>query len=126
MPAIPELERLSFRVLEEFDEAQGAWTAVCLETGAVATATEQTTLQELILETIQLELLLAVRKDAFSNLFRKPASGEVWAKWFKAAGMSDELSQSTIELDLGNLTPRRGVQLERQISITKASVPRTA
>jgi len=125
MPAIPELERLSFRILEEYDEAQGTWTAICLETGAVASATEQPQLQQLILDTIQLELLLAVRKGAFSNLFRKPASGEVWAKWFKAAGMSNELSQTTIELDLGNLAPRRGVQIERQ-TVTRESATKTA
>jgi hypothetical protein len=121
---IPELEHLTLRVLEEYDEEAGAWVARCLETGAVASARDQSTLQALMRETIQLEILLAVKKDNFPNLFRSPASGKVWAKWLRVAGMPNALSEDTLEINISLMTPRREVKSE--IGIQKASFPRTA
>jgi hypothetical protein len=122
---IPELEHMTLKILEEYDAEQGTWVARCLETGAVATAPDQQTLQKLINETIQLEVLLAIKKNDFANLFHKPASGEVCARWYRTAGMSSG-ALTTYDLELNfDLTPRREVKSEK-IGISKASIPRTA
>jgi hypothetical protein len=120
---ITELEYLTLKVLEEYDEDRREWVATCVETGAVATAHDQGILQKLIQDTIRLEILLAIQKDNFANLFRRPASGEVHARWLRAAGLTKPLKEK-LEISYSLSTPRREVKSE--ISIAKASYPRTA
>lgn len=120
---IPELKNLSLRVLEEFDEEHAMYVARCLETGTVATADSAEACRDLIKETLELEITLAATKRNFPNLFRQPASGEVWARWHAAAGESGNLSEMTLTVNV-TLPTRREVKSE--IRISKAFVSKTA
>jgi hypothetical protein len=121
---IPELEHLELHVLEEYDEEHETFVARCLETGTVSTANEMDSLREIMRETLQLEITLAARSGNFANLWKRPAPGDVWARWHYAAGSGgkDE-STMTISISLGTI-PKREVKSE--IRITKASISRTA
>lgn len=123
--SIPELEHLSLKVLEEYDEERREWVATCIETGAVAAASDHPTLQRLIQDTIRLEILLAVQKGNLPNLFRKPAAGEVRVKWLRAAALAPHgPTDSTLEISFNLPPPRREVKSE--IKVKTVSLPRTA
>lgn len=123
--SIPELEYLTLRVLEEYAEDEQAWVATCLDTGAVASAPDLAMLEKLIEETIQLEITMAVQRSDFANLFRKPAAGEVVARWLRAAGLSGGLTEVRLGITIDLATPPRR-EVKSEIGIKKASVPRTA
>ena len=131
MPAVaesvPELAHLTLKVLEEYDEDHKTWVATCLETGAVATAPDPDNLRKLMDETIQLEILLAIKRNDFANLLRKSASSEVKARWYRAAGMASALDQYDLEINLHLSPPRREVKSEKiGIEVAKVAGRRTA
>lgn len=122
---IPELRYLSLKVLEEYDEDRREWLATCIETGTVAAAPDQATLQQLIQDTIRLEILLAIQKGNLPSLFRKPASGEARVKWLRAAAMSPHgPTDTTLEINFNLPPPRREVKSE--IKVKTVSLPRSA
>jgi hypothetical protein len=122
---IPELENLTLRVLEEYDEERKIYVARCLETGTVADAPDQESLLQAIQQTLQLEIVLAVKNSNFANLFRQPSTGDVWARWHRAAGVPGAVKHLTLKLDISLPTiPRREVKSE--IPITQAKYPRPA
>jgi hypothetical protein len=125
--SVPELMYLTLKVLEEYDEDHKTWVATCLETGAVAAAPDPATLRKLMDENIQLEILLAIKRNDFANLFRKSASGEVKARWYRAAGMTTVLDQYKLEINIHLSPPRREVTSEKiGIEVAKVDNRRTA
>ena len=120
---IPELDHLTLRVLEEPDPESGGFLARCLETGTVAAAPDIQTLRQLFDKTLELEILLAIRNKDFANLLRRPVSGDVAARWLRAA--ANKCEDTTLKLNLPvEVPPRREVKSE--IAIKKASLSRTA
>lgn len=118
------LGNIELRILEEFDKEHKVFVAHCLETGAVASATDAASLHTLMKETLQLEITLAVRSGDFDNLWKQQAPPDVWTRWHKAAGAGNkEDSTLTFNITLPT-TPRREVKSE--IRISKASINRTA
>lgn len=83
---VPRKQRLSKRPLFEFrvwveQEASNHFSAHCLETGAVATANDETTVLSIIEEVLESEAALALDSNDFTNLYSSPAPPDVWFKW---------------------------------------------
>lgn len=108
---------LDLKVLTEFDEDYGLYVARCLETGAVATGNTQDEATALIRQTLELDILLALRANNLEGLFQTNAPADVRARWYMAKASSGlEIVKLNIP-DIG--TPKRGIQSELRIAKTR-------
>src|SRR5437868_1372101 len=69
-----------FRVWIEQDKSR-QFSAHCLETGAVATADDLTTVISIIEDVLASEASLAIDSEDFANLYASPAPPAIWFKW---------------------------------------------
>ena len=83
-PLTDEQPMFMFRVLVEFDSGYNVFVARCLETGSVATADDEDTVEDMIAELLDDEVTFALDNDNLANLYSSPAPFYVWRQ-FRAA-----------------------------------------
>ncbi len=74
-----------FKVLIEPSKEHGGFVAYCLQTGSVATADDAETVESIIGEVLQSEVIHAMETENLRNLYSSPAPPEVWFRWLKVA-----------------------------------------
>jgi hypothetical protein len=116
------LSHLKLHVLEEFDAEYNSYSALCLETGTIATADSADDLINAIKDALGCEIALAIRAGDLERLFASPAAPSARVRWLRAAGLNSEVT--TVPLDITPLIhmpsspQRRGVQSELAIAKT--------
>src|SRR5436190_23211656 len=68
---------LDLKVLIEYDQDYDVYVARCLETGAVATGETPDEASQLMKQTLELDILLAIKANNLDNLFHATATPDV-------------------------------------------------
>jgi hypothetical protein len=121
MPIEDVPEKLTLRVLEEFDPEFNTHVARCLETGTIATAETMEEAHGLLMESLRLEVVQVSRARRAVALFEKPAGAVYELRWQALASHQEPIAETVTvyEMPVGE---RKGVKSELSI----LSVKRTA
>lgn len=76
-------------VFVEYDTEYDIYVAQCLQTGHMVSASDQATVESMIIEVLGDEVSYAIERDDLQNLVSAPAPMEVWAKWKLAAATNN-------------------------------------
>lgn len=106
------VEHLDLKVLVERDDTYETYVARCLESGSVATGDTPEQATALIKETLELEILLAIKDGSLANLLRFPAPPDVHERWYMARTMS---GVEEVPLYIPADPPKRSVKPEISI-----------
>jgi hypothetical protein len=110
----PAISKLDLKVLTKYDEIYKTHVAYCIDTGAVATGETEQEAQALIKETLELDILLAVRGKSLEGLFRVCAAPFIRAQWYEMrAVFPNEMETMTLDITLD--PPKRGATSEVKI-----------
>jgi len=102
---------LDLKVLTEFDSEYQVWASRCLETGAIATGDTPEAAESSIKNTLEFDIVLAIRANDLKQLIFTTASPDVRERWYYAKAANPD-AVATIKLDIPLDPPRRGVQTE--------------
>jgi len=79
-----EIPMFRFRVLIEHNSAYNRFVARCLETGSVATASDENMVEDMIKELLTDEVIYALDHNNLANLYSSPAPYDVWMRFRQA------------------------------------------
>jgi hypothetical protein len=111
-------EKLTLRVLEEYDSDFKTHVARCLETGTIATADSPEEAHDLLMETLRLEVVQVSRARMALALFEKPAAPVYELRWQSLAAQEAPTTQTIMVFD-SPLGERKGVKSELSIHAVK-------
>lgn len=119
-----------FRVVIEQD-VNGAYSAECLQTGAVATADDYDTVLSIIEEVLASEARLALDSGNFANLFSSPAAPGTWYKWAEYAARQEPvirfitIEPTTPGPELSNIPKKPAVSTKIEVARSAGQNSRT-
>jgi hypothetical protein len=111
------LSRMDLKVLVEPDKDYGAFVAYCIETGAVASGETEQEAESMIKQTLELDMLLAIRAKSLQGLLHTVAPADIRARWYENfAAFPEEIQVIKLnipsESPVGPPPPKRSVQPE--------------
>lgn len=110
--------KLTLRVLEEYDSDFNTHVARCLETGTIATAESIEEAHDLLMETLRLEVVQVSRAGRALALFDKPAGSVYELRWQALAAQQIPTTETITVFD-SPLGERKGVKSELSIHAVK-------
>jgi len=100
----PATRTLTFSVLVE--KQQDSFVGYCLETGLVATATEQTDVLSKMGKLLERQILFAVEHNRIGDIYHS-APQEIWNKWIQTEErIIGQIRRAIPEKESGNYRPR--------------------
>jgi hypothetical protein len=106
--------KLTLRVLEEHDDRFQTYVARCLETGTIVTGDSMEEAHDLLMETLQMEVIQAGRARRAYALFEKPAGPRYELRWQVLAAEQAPYEDTVTVFD-APLGARKGVRSEISI-----------
>jgi hypothetical protein len=113
--------KLTLRVLEEYDSDFNTNVARCLETGTIATADTMEEAHDLLMETLRLEVVQVSRARNALALFEKPAGSVYELRWQALAAQHAPTSETVTVFD-SPVGERKGIKSELSILSVKRGV----
>jgi hypothetical protein len=84
-----EIAKLALRILEEYDEDEQCYVALCIDNGAIATGRTPEEAHEMIKLVLRSDLRLALDAGSLTSFYRLRADREAIDRWSAAAGIQD-------------------------------------